>query len=96
MASACKPMSRRRALEIVESALLECEINPPPASQLADLADAVDALQAGQIQAAVILAKAAVAVRRELRTAIRPSDMIPSIPDLRSTLYELRINDESA
>jgi hypothetical protein len=75
---------RRHAEATIEAALLVFEARQPSEAELADLADALDALTSGQFRVAIVLAEAAVGGRSRLRTAIRPPTMARSLAALKS------------
>ena len=81
--------SRKHAEIAIQTAMLVCEACRPTDAQLADLADAVDALRGGQFHAATVLAEAAIEGRSRTRTAIRPAAMTRSIPELHALLAEI-------
>lgn len=81
--------SRKHAEIAIQTAVLVCEACQPTDAQLADLADAVDALRGGQFHAATVLAEAAIEGRSRTRAAIRPAAMTRSIPELQALLAEI-------
>jgi hypothetical protein len=66
-----------------------CESGSATDGQMADLADAVDALAAGQFHVASLLAEAAIEGRSKLRTAMRPTTMARTLPDIRAMMAEV-------
>lgn len=81
--------SRRHAEIAIQTALLVCEVGNASEAQVADLADAVDALSAGQFHAAALLAEAAIEGRSKVQTAIRPATMARSLAEVRAMLAEI-------
>jgi hypothetical protein len=80
---------RKHAEAAIELALMACETRETTEEQLADLADAVDALRSGQYAVAVTLAEAAIERHRPRQTAIRPTEMRRSLADLKAILAEM-------
>jgi hypothetical protein len=78
--------SRRHAEMAVATALLVCEARGATDAQLADLADAVEALRDKQYRVATILAEAAIERRNPGDKTIRPWSMSRSLVEIRAML----------
>ncbi len=82
--------SRQHAETAIAIALVVCEARVASETQLADLADAVEALRDGQYRVATILAEAAIERRKpDLRT-MRPRNMSRSIAEIRAMFATLQ------
>jgi hypothetical protein len=78
--------SRRHAETAVSTALLVCEARGATDAQLADLADAVEALRDKQYRVATILAEAAIERRDPGNKTVRPQRMARSLVEIRAML----------
>ena len=84
--------SRRHAETAVSIALLVCEARATE-TQLADLADAVEALRDRQFHVATILAEAAIERRRPDNRAVRPQSMSRNIAEIRALFAAIQCSD---
>ena len=84
---------RSRAAEAIERCLAMLRLRNPTDIQLADLADAVDAMRAGTYRVAVILAGAALSPRRAKPIAVRPARMARTFDEIEGEYRALRAAD---
>jgi hypothetical protein len=82
--------ARRHAELAISIALLVCEARAVTETQLADLADAVEALRDRQYHVATILAEAAIERRNRDGRAIRPPSLSRSIAEIRAMFATLQ------